>query len=332
MNLRRMLIAAAVALLAAPAAFAFFAEAEHGRAAALLEEIREAQERVRYAGRKVVETPEGTTTLDLRAERPGRARVEHASRPSGRRPHPWAGRGARGRFSDPALIAENYRLESRRALTIAGRDADQYALLPRQGGRASYEFAVDRQTRFLLAFRTVAEGGAKLHDSRFETIQFDPPAAEAKAQKAAAPKPAQDQPRRVVRQRVKEEDLRRAMDFPVWMPSWTPPGFKLRSLERYDIRGLGEAILARWSDGMTGFHIVQTDASNTAWELFRGAYLGLPETPPASEDGGPVAWRIRHAGGALLDLTLDGTEILIGGQIDPDDLKKIADHLRNIDH
>jgi hypothetical protein len=121
------------------------------------------------------------------------------------------------------------------------------------------------------------------------------------------------------------------MDFAVFMPAWTPPGFKLRSLERYDIRGLGEAVLARWSDGMTGFHIVQTDASNPAWELFRGAYLGLPETPPTSPDGSIVAWRMSHAGGALLDLALDGTEILIGGQVDPAELKKMADHLRNIE-
>jgi hypothetical protein len=40
---------------------------------------------------------------------------------------------------------------------------------------------------------------------------------------------------------------------------------------------------------------------------------------------------MKHAGGALLDLTLDGTEVLIGGQGDPDDLKKMADHLRNIE-
>jgi hypothetical protein len=123
------------------------------------------------------------------------------------------------------------------------------------------------------------------------------------------------------------------MDFPVWQPRWTPPGFRLKSLERYVIPNMGEAIMARWSDGMAGIHVIQTAAGNPAWELFRGNYLGLPETPPTSaEAGGPVAWRMRTPGGALLDLTLDGTEILIGGQIEPDELKKMADHLRNIDH
>ena len=329
MKLRRVLIGAAVAFLAAPAAFAFFAEAERDRAVALLESVRAAQERVRYAGRKVVETPEGTTVLDFRADRPGRPRVESVSRPAGRRTHGWTGRGVRGRFSDPALIAENYRLESRGSHLVAGRDAERYALTPRHKGRASYELSVDRQTRLLLAFRSTGDGGARIYETRFESIEFDPPAAEPKAPRTASPR--SESPRRVVRERVTVDDLRKAMDFKVWMPSWTPPGFKLKSLERYAIQGFGEAVLARWSDGMTGFHIVQTDATNAAWELFRGAYLGLPETPPASADGGPVAWRMRHAGGTLLDLTLDGTEILIGGQVDPADLKKMADHLGNIE-
>jgi len=241
------------------------------------------------------------------------------------------GRAARGRFSDPDLIAENYRLESRGPETVAGRDADGFALMPRHPGRSSYEFAVDRQNRFVLAFRALAPDGSKLYDARFESITFElPPRAEEKSTKPAGARPAG--PRRVTRERVAEKDLRGAMDFAVWAPRWTPPGFKLKSFERYVIPNLGEAIMSRWSDGMAGIHIIQMDAANPAWELFRGAYLGLPETPPASTDaGGPVAWRMRTPGGALLDLALEGTEILIGGQVDPAELKKMADHLQNIE-
>ncbi len=330
--LRGVLSAAAVALIAAPAAFAFLAEASHDRTASFLEEIRAAQERIRFAGRKTVDYPDGQAVLDVRADRPGRVHVDPVSRPAGRRAAPWPGRGPRGRFGDPALIAENYRLEARGSEMLAGRDADRYALVPRHAGRASYEFAVDRQNRFLLAYRAVAVDGATLYDARYESIAFDPPRrVEAEAAKPVAPKPAQDRTRRVLRERVTEEDLRGAMPFAVWRPAWVPPGFKLRSLERYVIRDLGEAVLARWSDGMAGIYVVQTGAANPAWELFRGAYLQLPEAPPpASEAGGPVAWRMRHPGGAVLDLTLEGTEILIGGQVDPDELKKMADHLRNI--
>src|SRR5688572_6443093 len=104
-RVRNAIVAAAIVLAAAPAAFAFFAEAERERTAAFLEEVRTAQDRARFAGRKIIDTPEGTTTLDLRADRPGRAHVESASRPSGRRPS-WRG-SPPGRFSDPALISEN---------------------------------------------------------------------------------------------------------------------------------------------------------------------------------------------------------------------------------
>ena len=330
-KLRTAIVAAAVALLAAPAAFAFIAEAARDRASTLLEEIRAAQDRVRFAGRKIVDTPEGQSVFDLRADRPGRVHAEPVVRPTGRRSTPWMGRAARGRFSDPDLITENYRLEARGHETVAGRSAERYALLPRHAGRSTYEFAVDRQNRFVLAFRATSADGTRLYDARFESITFDlPPRTEEKTTKPPQARPAGS--RRVSRERVAEKDLRGAMDFAVWMPRWTPPGFKLKSLERYVIPNLGEAIMARWSDGMAGIHIIQMDAANPSWELFRGAYLGLPEAPPTSaEAGGPVAWRMRTPGGALLDLALDGTEVLIGGQVDPDELKKMADHLRNIE-
>ena len=345
-HLRSVLAVAGVALLAAPAAFAFLAEASHDRTAAFLEEVRAAQDRPRFAGRKVVESAEGPTVLDVRADRPGRVHVDVVSRlrgeensasaaqarPAGRRSGSWPGRGPRGRFTDPSLIAENYRLEARGPENIAGRDADRYALVPRHAGRASYEFAIDRRNRFMLAFRAVARDGGRLYDARYESILFDPPPrAEAEPAKPAVARPPQDRPRRVSREAVTESDLRRAMPFAVWSPGWAPAGFKRRSLERFKIRDLGEAVFSWWSDGMAGIYVVQTEAANPAWELFRGAYLGLPETPPPSASGGPVAWRMRHPGGAVLDLELEGTEVLIGGQVEPDELKKMADHLRNIE-
>jgi hypothetical protein len=332
-KVRQALAAAAVALVAAPAAFAFFAEASQDRTVAFLNGVRASQDRLRFAGRKTVETSEGPAVYDLRADRPGRVHAEPVSKPPGRRGG-WSGRSARGRFTDPALIAENYRLETRAGGKIAGRDADRFALIPRHSGRAAYEVAVDRQNRFMLAFRAVAADGTKLYDSRFESITFDPaPRTDEKAPpKPSSTRPAPDRQRRVVRETVKESDLRGAMPFAVFTPEWVPPGFKLRSIERYVIRDLGEAVLARWSDGMVGIHIIQTDAANPAWELFRGAYLSLPEAPPpATSGGGPVAWRMKHPGGALLDLELDGTEVLIGGQVDPDELKKMADHLRKLE-
>lgn len=335
-NLRPALMAGAVVLLAAPAAFAFFAEAAQDRATSVLEVVRASQERVRFAGRKIVETPEGSAVVDLRADRPGRVHVENVDRSSGRRGRTWAGGGPRGRFSDPSLIAQNYRLDARGSEKIAGRKADRYALLPRHSGRASYEFAVDRENRFLLAFRAVGSDGSRIYDARFESIVFDPaPKPVEKPVKAPGTKSVQERPRRATRERLTEQDLRGplrgTLSFTVWQPRWTPPGFKLKSFDRYVIPNMGDVVLARWTDGMAGIHVIQTEASNTAWELFRGAYLGLPESPPlASKEGGPVAWRMRHAGGVLLDLTLDGTEVLIGGQAEPDELKKMADHLRNI--
>ncbi|HTF56523.1 MAG TPA: sigma-E factor regulatory protein RseB domain-containing protein [Planctomycetota bacterium] len=330
---RNVLATAGIALLAAPAAFAVLAEASHGRDAAFLEEVRAAQDRVRFQGRKVVAFHDGTAILDVRADRPGRLHVETVQRPAGRRGFGWPGRGPRGRFADPALIAENYRLDPRGRETLAGREADRFALRPRRPGRAAYEFAVDRSTRFLLAFRAVAADGTTLYDSRFESIEFNPAARpEASAPKPSTPTgPKQERPRRVIRQRVTEEELRGAMPFTVWRPAWVPEGFRLRALERYVIRDLGEAVMGTWSDGMASIFVVQADASNPAWELFRGLYLGLPEAPAAAAGTDIVAHRMRHPGGAVLNLTLEGTELLIGGQIDPSELEEMAKRLVKID-
>ena len=330
-SIRTLAAVAGLTLAVAPAAYAFWSEASRDRAAALLGEIRDAQE-IRFAGRKVVESPDGSITLDLHADKPGRVHADVVAR-TGRRSSAFGGRGSRGRFSDPELIARNYRLEARGSDRIAGRDVRRYALVPRHPGRSTYEFAVDASNRFLLAFRAVGADGTRIHDSRFETVSFDPPARPPAEKPAGGNKPPQDRVRRINRQKVTVDELRGAMPFKVWMPEWTPPGFTVKSIERYVIRDLGETVVVRWSDGMAGIHVLQTSAANPAWELFRGAYLGLPETPPTGSetDGGTVAWRMKHAGGALLDLTLDGTEILIGGQGDPDDLKKMADHLKNIE-
>src|SRR5258705_148427 len=171
---RNILAVAGLILLAAPAALAVFSEASHNRDAAFLEEVRAAQDRVRFQGRKTVAFHDGTVILDVRADRPGRTRVEIVQRPAGRRGSGWPGRGSRGRFADPALIAENYRLDARGRETLAGREADRFALRPRRPGRAAYEFAVDHATRVLLAFRAVAADGTTLYDSRFESIEFNP--------------------------------------------------------------------------------------------------------------------------------------------------------------
>lgn len=327
-TVRTILVLGGFALLAAPIGASLIAEASNNRSVALLEEIRAAQERTRFQGRRVMTTPDSTSAIDIHVDRPGRVKIEPVGKPpSGARRGfhlPGVGRGPRGRFSDPALIVENYRLESRGGDTVAGRSADRYALLPRHAGRASYEFAVDRKTRFLLSFRAVGPDGAARYESRFESIAFDPPPLPEAAPKTEAPKQG-DRVRRVLRTRVTEADLRGVLPFPAWKPSWLPAGFRRRALDHYIIRDLGDSVMDSYSDGMTSLFVVQTGVANPAWRLFR-EYLGLPAGPEGAE-GDVVAHRIRHGSGTILDLTLEGTEVLIGGQVDPADMEGIANGL-----
>jgi len=328
---RTVLVLGGFVLLAAPIGLGLFAEASNNRSVALLEDIRAAQDRVRYQGRRVLTTPESTSVLDIHFERPGRVKVDPVVRPSAPARKGFlsgAGRGPRGRFSDPALILENYRLEVRKPETVASRPADRYALSPRHAGRASYEFAVDRKTRFLLAFRAVGTDGAALYDSRFESIDFDPPPLPEPAPKAEAPKQG-ERVRRVLRTRVAEADLRGVLPFSAWKPSWLPAGFRRRAMDHYRIRDLGDSLMDTYSDGMTSIFVVQTGVANPAWRLFRD-FLGLPAGPEEAS-GEVVAHRIRHGAGTILDLTLEETEVLVGGQVDPAELERLANGLVRMD-
>lgn len=351
MNRRRPLLTVlAFGLVAAPIAAALISDVALERDAAWLEEVRDAEERAAYRGRRLVTTQpdEGRTILDIDTTTGGRPRVSIAGRrlPDGRdvpytrdgsSPHNssgrWlgflrgaveaaAGRGRRVRFSDPDLVLRNYRLARQGGGTLAGRDVEFAALIPRHRGRASYRVAVDRQTRYPLAFTATSADGTVLYDSRFEEVSFAP----------ASPRSSRRSSRlhahydSMTRTPVEDSELPGLTPFIAWTPGWLPPGFRRVSLESWRIRHFGESLLGVYSDGMTHLFISQVGMADPAWRVVRG-YLGLGELQ-AGAPGETVVNRIRHPGGTVLDLSLGGTEIFIGGQLDPAELERVAANLR----
>lgn len=348
---RTLLSVAAFGLLAAPIATALISDVAIERDTAWLETVRQAEERCSYRGRRVVTTKpdEGRTVLDIDATSGGRPRVSLVARrlPDGREvPYTretsghgasgrWlgflrgaveasTGRGRRGRFSDPALVLRNYRLVRRGDATVAGRRVEEAVLLPRHPGRASYRLSVDGATRFPLAFTATSPDGAVLYDSRFEEVAFDP---------APAP-PSRRTPRAhahhdsLSRTPVEESELPGLTPFIAWTPGRLPAGFRRVSLEIWRIRHFGESLLGVYSDGMTQIFISQVSVADPAWRVVRG-YLGLGELQTGAP-GETVVNRIRHPGGTVLDLSLGGTEIFIGGQLDPAELERVAAGMKRV--
>lgn len=328
--LRTIVAGLAFAAVAAPIGLAVVREERLRDAAELLEDIRTSDERVGYEGIRTVEIRLGdgpaTIRLEVRRE-PGSRPVIKRLGPEGEAPRARGlgflrGPAARARFSDPDLILRNYRLEPDGGDRVAGREADRFRLVPLHRGRPSYECAVDREHRFMLTFRAVSPDGTDLYGSSFESIRFIP----------AGPSKRRGEPRRrggrLVRQPVRPEDLRGAMDFEVWFPSWLPPGFQRRSLDLLRIPGEGEAVVDVYSDGMTALILVQVSADNASWRFFRGL-IGLDDFARPSEAASEtVVRRVRHpSGGVLLDLTLEGTDVQIFGQIDPVEMERVAAYL-----
>ncbi len=334
---RRLLAAVALAVLSVPLGFGLAAEVADDRSAAWLAEVRDAEERVPHQGRRAVTLPEEDGTqellLDVDARRPGSPRVSPAGPAPAALPKPvrWMGflRGAvegsggrrPGRFSDPDLIVRNYRLVRAGRGEVAGRPVERARLEPRHPGRATYELAVDRDTRLPLAFRATSAAGRLLYDTRFESVSFPRPEA------PSAPKARSFHA--IDRTPVAEDDLRGLTTFEAHRPAWLPPGFVRTRLEIWRLRNFGESLLGVYGDGMTSLYVAQVDVTNPGWRLFR-AYLGLGDLPGPAEDGALEVHRIRHAGGTILDLALDGTEILVGGQLEASELERVAAGLEPI--
>ena len=343
--LRFGMVAAGFAVLATPIGVAMFAEAARSRTLDLLTQARRADETVDYQGRRVVSIREGdgmaTTWLDFHVVRPGYrvTPVRHVG-PDGKETTPGSrSRGMQGfgylmgaidgsrtrvggRFRNPSLILENYRLVSKGTLATAGRSAEQFELIPHRAGRSRYRFALDGVTRLMLAFEAVAPDGRVAYESKFESIRFDPdPMADPRRSSRSDKFPRSHDSVPVTQENLRALDD----DFAVWRPAWLPSGFVENSSRLIHIEGFGDSLVASYSDGMTWLFVAQVQASNAAWNLFRSGYLGLGQPPPEN-----TAQRILHPGGAMVSVCLEGTEVLIAGQTDPAELEKIAQYLTRI--
>ncbi|HEX7897010.1 MAG TPA: hypothetical protein VF950_04585 [Planctomycetota bacterium] len=331
------LIVPAFALLSGAIAWGVLAEVRESRLEALLEEIEAAEHRVAYAGVREISAGD-TITLKVLSAGDGRRHVEPASvRP--RRPA-FAGLLRPGlvqwkeRVKDYHLAVRNYDIAFTGTEVVAGRLADLYEARPKIAGRPTFRVAADRVHRLALRFEVVAVDATRFC-AEFKEISF-PPASEIKIPPAAPPAASW---LKVGRTGVPLDRISEAAGFGVWAPARPAAGFELRGSEliRLDVelpeqarRALpfplpkigGTVAHLAYTDGLAVVSVIEIDARSELWAF---AKKFLPRAEATSS--GILAQKVKGAGGWAYLLEVEGTAVLVAGNVRENDIESMIESL-----
>jgi hypothetical protein len=351
---KTVLTAIAFALCAGAIGWGVLADSRTTRLEALLSEIEAAEDTVPYEGIRHLGTSADAVQLKISSQA-GRRRVEFlgfrgSTRPpaGSRRPfrvpffggipaflRPGDGLWRR-KIKDVELAVRNYDVRMVGRETVAGREADVIELRARHGGRASYRVAADVENRFPLEFRVI-DGERTVFESRFQSITFHP---------AFGPKTFEEAPPRrpwvvLDRHEAPVEKISRQAGYGCWLPTTLPAGFEQRGAELLRVKldlpeGTREAIRAflplglprldrpvihvNYTDGISVFSVVECPAD---WELWKFLKRFLPAGGPPGSGGQVVARKFADAKGSAYLLELDGTVVLLAGNIAGSELEPI---------
>ena len=324
------------------------ADARATRLEALLARIEAAEDAVPYEGVREMGGPDGGVRLRI-ASQNGRKRVEFLGFQGGSKPAsglkrppkvPFFGGGIpmflrpgegqwKRKVKDFELAVRNYEVVEVGRETVAGRPAEIIELRSRHEGRPDYRVAADLENRFPLRFE-VLRGGERVFETRFESIVFHPKFAE-RAFDDPAPRPSWI---KVDRQEVAREQLPSRAGFGVWLPSRLPRGFEPRGAELFRVRveapeNAREAIQSflpfglpkvdvpvthvNYTDGMAVLSVVECPADSELWKFLRKF---VPSGGPATSGGKVVARKFADRRGAAYLMELEGTVVLVAGNVD----------------
>lgn len=351
MRRARTVLVAAVSVLAAGAiAWGVYTESREARAQEILSAIETAEEKIPYTGLRQLVGPE---TVELRLwSMEGVKRVEFVGITGGTKPSrlpalprvPFAsgfpaflkpGQSAwKKRIKDYDLAVKNYDVRVAGRDVVAGRACEVVEVVARHPGRASYRVAADLENRFPLRFEVLA-GGERLFEARFKEIEYHP---------AFPPKTFQEpklpQWLKVTPEAVPLEGLPSRAGFPVWLPAWTPPGFRPLASElvrvKLDLPAPAREAMRRflplgapkldepvahvdWTDGIAVISVVECAADSDLWAIARKFMPGY--RPQKSVDGKATAVKISDRLGAAYIVELGGTVALVAGTVAAEDLE-----------
>jgi negative regulator of sigma E activity len=337
------------ALCAGAIAYGVLSTAQTFRVEALLTQIEAAEDGVPYEGIRDMGGPDGAVRLKV-ASQGGHKRVEFLglrgeSKPATRRParvplfngipvflRPGEGRWRQGK-RDYGLVVRNYEVVFSGQETVAGRAADVIELRALHPGRPSYRIAADQVNRFPLWFQ-VLQGAETVFEARFESISFAPKFDEKTfEEKAPAPNWL-----KIDRKDVSEEQLKREAASDVWLPATLPAGFQQRGAEIFRVQvdervreavknflpgGLPKihvpVVHVNYSDGMALLSVVECPADSELWKFLKRF---VPDSAKKT-NGDIVARKFADRRGAAYLLELEGTVVLVAGNVSAEEIEKI---------
>jgi hypothetical protein len=332
-RLKTVAILAACAALGGSIAWGLLGDAALARDRAFLESLQRAEDVVSFQAVRTitVDHPDGAVTTVLKIlGRDGERRVEFVeARPGSRRappgPFSWMGQvrgvaagsshiGAMARFAQIDPLLRNYRLVRLGRDEHAGRPCDRFELRPKHPGRAAYRVWSDVGTRLVLRVQVLAADDSLACDIAHESIAFGP--VEMPPRRARRPATTHRRP-------VGVEELR-GLAFQAWLPERLPAGFQRLSMELIADR----LLVATYTDGLAYVFVAEFRADEPLWQKWRPLIPGFAGPAPAAPAGTLVARRITHAGGTLLNVTPEGTEVFVLGQLGADELEGMVRSLK----
>lgn len=305
------------------------------RHAPLLEEIERAEAGLSYTGTRRLTAGE---TVRLRVTSlAGRKRVEFVTpvAPAGGvpaffRPSPW-----KPFVKDAEAAARNYEVAVTGRETVAGRPADIVEVRPHRADRPSYRISADAETRLPLRFLVHREG-APIFEAAFEEVRFAAPAP------ARAPAPGRTPPLRIVAEAVPAADLPARVDFPVWVPSRLPQGFRPRRAEEVRVElseGARKALESfpfaasaldgkvahlTYTDGIAVLSVIQCSAQSELWKFVR-RFIPDWKAPPGEK---VLVKKFADRMGCAYLFEAGGTAVLVAGNLTPGEIEPLLRSLR----
>lgn len=327
-------IVPAFALLSGAIAWGVLSDARASRLESLLAEIEAAETRAAYVGLREISAGE-TFVIKVMSAGDGRRHVESAK--------PRRAGGVQGlirpglvqwkeRVKDYPLAVRNYDIVATGPERVAGREAEGYEARPRHPGRPVFRVAADRVHRLALRFEVLSPDGSRFR-AEFKEIQFP-----SKVELPPSPPPP---PAWVKVDRIDLPFGRLPVEagFGVWAPSRLPAGFELRQSELIRVsidlpdstrRALpiqlpnlgGTLVHLAYTDGLAQLSLIEIDAASELWGV---AKKFLPKAERSAS--GVLAHRVRTPGGAAYLLDVEGTAILVAGNVPAEDIEKTIESL-----
>ncbi len=314
------------------------AREEKKKQVGLLDSIRQSRREKSFTGTCTVQSNMSGTLYSTRLEidRKGNDRVVHLIDLQGEKKPLRRNKGRslgnmaslfqpgslrRTRLLDIDQIVANYNLTRGGEEILAGRKAFSLRMVPRQNDRPSYLLHVDQKNFFPLGFAVLGKSGNQVYEKRFDSIRFFSGSYEGTQKPRRKPRFPWGQ---ISQERISFAE-NPSFSFPVWLPAALPEGFQQRESVRLNIGPAPmkvEVVYSLYSDGIALFSLVQFSGENPLWKIMKSYF------PGTSSGKGIMTQKISMGIGSVFILEMDGTVIILAGNIWSDTLQKTAESLK----